>query len=93
MAYDGFGWRPYVPVSVRRQQAKRELERLAKKKGYTPSPIVIEGRRIAATFWGRSWCENLERYSDYASRLPRGLAEFSLILTIRKDRRRVHSCN
>jgi uncharacterized Zn finger protein len=73
MAYDGFGWRPYVPVSVRRQQAQRELERLArKKKGYTPSPVRVEGRRIAATFWGRSWCENLERYSDYANRLPRG---------------------
>jgi uncharacterized Zn finger protein len=26
----------------------------------------------ARTFWGRAWCENLERYSDYESRLPRG---------------------
>jgi uncharacterized Zn finger protein len=23
-------------------------------------------------FWGKSWCTNLERYSDYENRLPRG---------------------
>jgi uncharacterized Zn finger protein len=34
--------------------------------------VKIEGRKIATTFWGQSWCANLERYSDYASRLPRG---------------------
>jgi uncharacterized Zn finger protein len=33
---------------------------------------VIEGRKIAATFWGKAWCDNLERYSDFATRLPRG---------------------
>ena len=36
------------------------------------SPVVIEGRTIARTFWGKAWCDNLERYSDYANRLPRG---------------------
>ena len=30
------------------------------------------GRAIAKTFWGKSWCRNLERYSDYSNRLPRG---------------------
>lgn len=35
-------------------------------------PIVIEGRTIANTFWGKAWCKNLESYSDYANRLPRG---------------------
>jgi uncharacterized Zn finger protein len=34
--------------------------------------VVVQGRTIARTFWGRSWCENLERYSDYSNRLPRG---------------------
>jgi uncharacterized Zn finger protein len=34
--------------------------------------VRIEGRTIAKTFWGKAWCENLERYSDYANRLPRG---------------------
>jgi uncharacterized Zn finger protein len=27
---------------------------------------------VARTFWGEAWCENLERYSDFANRLPRG---------------------
>ncbi len=67
----GFGWRPYVPVHVRRANAAREMARLAKK-GHPVSPVRIEGRKIARSFWGQSWCSNLERYSDFASRLPRG---------------------
>ena len=43
-----------------------------KKKGHQTSPVAIEGRKIATTFWGEAWCENLERYSDFANRLPRG---------------------
>jgi uncharacterized Zn finger protein len=27
---------------------------------------------MARSFWGKSWCANLERYSDYKTRLPRG---------------------
>ena len=34
--------------------------------------MTIEGRKIAKSFWGQSWCTNLERYSDYEYRLPRG---------------------
>ena len=66
-----YGFRPYVPVAKRRRQAAREMEKL-KKKGRAISPVVIEGRTIARNFWGKAWCENLERYSDYANRLPRG---------------------
>ena len=43
-----------------------------KKAGEPVSPVEIEGRRIATTFWGEAWCRNLEAYSDFASRLPRG---------------------
>jgi uncharacterized Zn finger protein len=42
------------------------------KKGHPVSPVVVEGRTIVKTFWGRAWCENLERYSDFENRLPRG---------------------
>ena len=65
------GWAPYVPVAKRRAQAQRKLEAL-KKKGRICLPVVIEGRVIAKTFWGKKWCDNLEAYSDYANRLPRG---------------------
>jgi uncharacterized Zn finger protein len=43
-----------------------------KKKGHPVSPVVVEGRTIVKTFWGKAWCENLEQYSDFANRLPRG---------------------
>jgi uncharacterized Zn finger protein len=66
-----FSWQPYVPVAKRQRKAERELAKLAKR-GMSPSPVKIEGRKIANSFWGKSWCDNLERYSDFASRLPRG---------------------
>ncbi len=66
-----FAWRPYVPVAERRRQAERKLAKL-KKKGQSVSPVRIEGRAIAKSFWGQAWCSNLERYSDYENRLPRG---------------------
>ena len=64
-------WKPYVPVAQRRQEAARHVQKMAKK-GQAVTPVIVEGRTIAKTFWGKSWCENLERYSDYESRLPRG---------------------
>ena len=72
MAYDDYyGWKPYVSVGSRRAHAAREVAKLAKK-GQKTSPVAIDGRKIANTFWGKAWCDNLERYSDYANRLPRG---------------------
>ena len=66
-----FGWQPYVPVAERRRQAERKLAKL-KKQGQSIAPVTIEGRTIATTFWGKAWCTNLERYSDYENRIPRG---------------------
>jgi uncharacterized Zn finger protein len=71
MFYGGF--RPYVSVAERRKQAARYAAKLAKK-GQVVRPIRLEGprRAIASSFWGRAWCDNLESYSDYENRLPRG---------------------
>jgi uncharacterized Zn finger protein len=66
-----FGWRPYVPVAEKRRQAECKLAKL-KKQRQSIAPVKIEGRTIAKSFWGKSWCGNLERYSDYENRLPRG---------------------
>lgn len=70
MYYDR-GWRPYVSVAERRRQAALKLFDL-RKKGRAISPVVVKGRTIATTFWGKAWCDNLERYSDFTNRLPRG---------------------
>ena len=65
------GWAPYVPVAERRRQAARKAAALGKK-GKACQPVTIEGRTIARSFWGKAWCDNLEGYSDFANRLPRG---------------------
>src|SRR5438132_6075675 len=64
-------WRPYVSAAERRKRAAAHARKLAKK-GHTVRPVEIEGRIIAATFWGKAWCDNLESYSDFANRMPRG---------------------
>lgn len=70
MGYYG-GFAPYVSVAERRKNAQKLVEKL-KKKGQTLNPIQIEGRTITRTFWGKSWCNHLESFSDYDNRLPRG---------------------
>lgn len=64
-------WAPYVPVAERRRRALRKVVEM-KKAGQRVSPVEVAGRTIAMTFWGQSWCTNLEAYSDYSNRLPRG---------------------
>jgi hypothetical protein len=70
MSY-GYGWKPYVSVAERRKKAERELAKL-RKKGLDTAPVALQGRKLATTFWGKAWGDNLESYSDFANRLPRG---------------------
>ena len=65
------GWAPYVPVAKRRQQATKQVAKM-KKNGMTILPVVIDGLKIAKTFWGKAWCDHLESCSDFENRLPRG---------------------
>jgi uncharacterized Zn finger protein len=66
-----YQWAPYVSVAERRKNAAAEMAKLAKK-GHQVLPVVIQGRTIVTTAWGKAWCDNLEQYSDYENRLPRG---------------------
>lgn len=68
--YGGFA--PYVPVATRRANAAKHALKVAKKEGRELAPVKISGRAMATTYWGRAWCDNLEAYSDYSNRLPRG---------------------
>ncbi len=70
MAYWGH-FAPYVPVAEKKAKAARKLKQL-QKKNPNIRPVIIEGRTIAGTWWGKSWCLNLERYADYANRIGRG---------------------
>ena len=64
-------YRPYVSVAERRRKAEKAAAKMSKK-GEKVTPIRINGRTIAKTFWGKSWCDHLESFSDYENRLPRG---------------------
>jgi hypothetical protein len=66
-----FGYKPYVSVASRRANALKAVAK-ANKKGTHYAPIAPYTGAIAKTFWGKAWCSNLEQYSDYESRLPRG---------------------
>lgn len=71
--FSGYGrWAPYVSVGQKIALGKAAAKKLAQAEGRDPCPVAVEGRKIAKTFWGLKWCENLERYRDIANRLPRG---------------------
>jgi len=64
-------WPPYVPVAERRKQAEKSAAKAIKSgKGFLP--VASFNGAIGKTFWGKAWSKNLESYSDYSNRLPRG---------------------
>jgi uncharacterized Zn finger protein len=65
-----YTWAPRKTAAQRRAEAARKLKDAPR--GRARSPIVLAGRKIAQTFWGKAWCDNLERYRDFAYRLERG---------------------
>ena len=44
-----------------------DSKKKAQAKGKVLEPVTIKGRIIAATWWGKAWCDNLEQYADYES--------------------------
>jgi hypothetical protein len=68
-----FEFADYVSVADRRARAKKAADKIARKRGRVLAPVgPLDGSKIVRTFWGKAWCDNLQSYSDYASRLPRG---------------------
>jgi len=67
----GYGNSRYKPAAEKKAQAAKNLAKLQKKNPQL-APIIIEGRKIARTWWGIAWNDNLERYADFANRIERG---------------------
>ena len=69
-------WNYYGDFESAAEKRARSLLAIAKRRkaGEPFEPVVCEVPRgiPAKTFWGKAWCENLESYSDYEYRLPRG---------------------
>lgn len=61
----------YVSAAEKKEKAQMSLDKL-KKKNPNITPVIITGRKLAKTWWGQSWNNNLESYSDYSNRIERG---------------------
>ena len=87
-----WGYKPYVSVAARQANALREIAKL-RKKGTPVAPVAVDGAKIAKSFWGKAWCDNLERYSDYANRLPRGRSyvKHGAVIDLRVSRGKVEA--
>ena len=66
-----YGWKPYLSVGERQKKVENAAAK-AKKAGKVYAPIAAYRGAVAKTVWGKAWCDNLQAYSDYANRLPRG---------------------
>lgn len=60
------------PTAESLQKKAASTIKKAETKGRSMEPVIVTGRVIAKSWWGRAWCENLESYADYESRLDRG---------------------
>jgi uncharacterized Zn finger protein len=66
-----YGYPTYVSVAEKKAKALKTLNKL-KAKNPDIQPIVIEGRTLTKTWWGKAWNQNLESYADYSNRIARG---------------------
>jgi len=67
-----YGYYPkYVTVAEKRDKAKKKIKQLRKKHPHI-RPIILEGKALAKTWWGKAWNNNLESYADYSNRIGRG---------------------
>jgi uncharacterized Zn finger protein len=66
-----YGFPKYVTAAEKKAKAAKSLEKL-KKKNPDLEPVMIEGRTIASSWWGKAWNLNLESYADFRNRISRG---------------------
>ena len=66
-----YGYPKYVTAGEKKAKAERSLAKL-RKKNPDIEPVVIEGKTLAKSWWGKAWNLNLESYADYSNRIDRG---------------------
>lgn len=71
MSWRNYGYGRKESVAEKKAKAKKKIATLLKK-GMKISPVIIEGRTIAKSWWGQAWNSNLEHYADLVNRLSRG---------------------
>lgn len=66
-----WGFKPYVSVASKKAKAEKKLKQLMKT-NKDLKPVILHGKSIAQSWWGKAWNQNLEKYADYANRIGRG---------------------
>jgi len=69
MKYGGFP--KHESVGAIKNRAAISLDKL-KMNNTDAEPVLIEGRMLAKSWWGKAWNLNLESYADYRNRIERG---------------------
>ncbi|MEZ0389374.1 MAG: SWIM zinc finger family protein [Verrucomicrobium sp.] len=72
MSWNSYSYEDYHDRAAAKASAMRKvLSR--RKKGELLAPVVPKAKQgLSITFWGKAWNKNLEAYSDFSNRLPRG---------------------
>jgi uncharacterized Zn finger protein len=66
-----FRFPKYVSVAEKKASATKKRNML-KKKDPSIQPVIIQGRTLAKTWWGKAWNDNLTKYADFENRVGRG---------------------
>jgi uncharacterized Zn finger protein len=66
-------WYDYYDARERKAELQRKIEKLRKRgEKFEALAAPAGNRKLATTFWGKAWCDHLEKHKDYEHRLPRG---------------------
>ncbi len=91
----GYGYGFFAPQMTKAEKTEKALHTIArlKKSGRDLSPVPEISGRIAKTFWGKAWCDNIESYRDYAYRLERGRSyvRAGTVIDLRIEKGRIHA--
>ncbi|WP_009958223.1 SWIM zinc finger family protein [Verrucomicrobium spinosum] len=72
MSWYSYSYDNYEDRAAAKARTKRKVDQ-RRKKGELLAPVVPKAKLgLSITFWGKAWNRNLEAYSDYSNRLPRG---------------------
>jgi len=66
-----FRFPKYVSVAEKKASATKKRNML-KKKDPSIQPVIVQGRTLAKTWWGKAWNDNLTKYADFENRVGRG---------------------
>jgi uncharacterized Zn finger protein len=66
-------WYDYYDARERKAELQLKIEKLRKRgEKFEALAAPAGNKKLATTFWGKAWCDHLEKHKDYEHRLPRG---------------------